>query len=262
MTQPAIEARDVLAGGRPEAVASALLSVPHAFLTRRGGVSGGHYASLNCGRGSDDDPAAVEANRALAARVVGVEPSALVTAHQVHSVRAATVREAGPAEEADALVTDRPGLALAVLTADCAPVLMADAEAGVVGAAHAGWRGALGGVIEATVEAMAALGADPTRISAAVGPCIGLAAYEVGPEFEARFLDHDPASGRFFDDGGEGARFDLPAYVLHRLDAVGVGRAECTGQCTLSDPERFFSYRRSRRAGEPDYGRLISLVRL
>ncbi len=256
----------------PEAIASPLLRVRHAFLTRRGGVSRGLYASLNCGRGSGDEPAAVEANRALAAGAVGVGPDALASVHQIHSARVVTVREPGPPEEADALVTDRPGLALGVLTADCAPVLLCDEVAGVAGAAHAGWRGALGGVVEAAVEAMAALGADPARIAAAIGPCIGPAAYEVGPEFEARFLDRDPASGRFF---GRGAvpdarpepragrpRFDLPGYVLHRLTIAGVGRAEWTGHCTHDDPARFFSHRRSRRAGEPDYGRLISLVRL
>ena len=262
------DARNARAGGEeagrtaPEAVTSPLLGVPHAFLTRRGGASRGFYASLNCGRGSNDDPAAVEANRAAAARALGVGPGALATCHQVHSARAVTVREPGPPEEADALVTDRPGLVLGVLTADCAPVLLGDAEAGVVGAAHAGWRGALGGVIEAAVEAMAALGARPERIAAAVGPCIGPGAYEVGPEFEARFLDRDPGSARFFDHGGERARFDLPGYVLHRLAAAGVGRAEWTGHCTHDDAARFFSHRRSRRAGEPDYGRLISLVRL
>ena len=246
----------------PQALASPLLPARHAFFTRRGGVSRGLYASLNCGRGSGDDPAAVEANRAAAARALGVEPDALATVRQIHSARAVTVRGPGAPEEADALVTDRPGLALGVLTADCAPVLLCDAEAGVAGAAHAGWRGALGGVIEATVEAMAALGARPGRIAAAVGPCIGPAAYEVGPEFEARFLDRDPASGRFFDRGAERPRFDLPGYVLHRLRAAGVGRAGWTGHCTHDDAARFFSHRRGRRTGEPDYGRLISLVRL
>ena len=263
---------DRASGGEPEgsasgdaareAIASPLLAMPHAFLTRRGGVSTGLYASLNCGRGSGDDPAAVEANRAAAARALGVAPGALVTVHQVHSARAVRVREAGAPKEADALVTDRPGLALGVLTADCAPVLLGCAEAGVVGAAHAGWRGALDGVLEAAVEAMVALGAEPARIAAAIGPCIGPAAYEVGPEFEARFLERDPAAARFFDRGAERARFDLPAYVLHRLEAAGVGRAGWTGHCTHDDPARFFSYRRSRRAGEPDYGRLISVVRL
>ena len=246
----------------PEAVASPLLTVPHAFLTRRGGVSTGLYASLNCGRGSDDDPGAVARNRAFAAGAVGAEPGALVTVHQVHSARAVTARAPGPAEEADALVTDRPGLALGVLTADCAPVLLVDIEAGVVGAAHAGWRGALAGVVEATVEAMATLGAEPSRTTAAVGPCIGPAAYEIGDEFEARFLAADPAHARFFERAEGRARFDLPAYVLGRLAAAGVGRAEWTGHCTYTDEGRFFSHRRSVHRGEPDYGRLISVVRL
>ena len=159
-------------------------------------------------------------------------------------------------------MTDQPGLALGVLSADCAPILMADAEAGVIGAAHAGWRGALGGVVEAAVEAMTALGARPGRIAAAVGPCIGPDAYEVGPEFEARFLEEDAASGRFFDHAGPRPRFDLPGYALHRLRLAGVERAEWTRHCTRSDPGRFFSHRRSVQRGEPDYGRLISLVRL
>ena len=255
-------AEDLARAEGPEAITSAALPVPHAFLTRRGGVSRGLYASLNCGRGSGDDPEAVAANRALAAGVLGVAPEALATVHQVHSARAVVLREAGPPEEADALVTDRPGLALGILTADCAPVLLADVEAGVVGAAHAGWRGALGGVIEAAVEAMASLGARPGRIAAAVGPSIGPAAYEVGPELEARFVARDPDAARFFHAPAGRAHLDLPAYALHRLRRAGVGRAEWTGHCTHDDPERFFSYRRSRRAGEPDYGRLISVVRL
>ena len=187
---------------------------------------------------------------------------ALVTAHQVHSARAVVVRQPGPQGEADALVTDRPGLALGVLSADCAPILLADAEAGVIGAAHAGWRGALGGVVEAAVEAMATLGARPERIRAAVGPCIGPDAYEVGPEFEARFLAEDPANGRFFKRRGPRPRFDLPGYVLDRLRAAGVGEARWTGQCTYADAGRFFSHRRSVHRDEADYGRLLSLIRL
>ena len=216
----------------PEAVLAPWLPVRHAFLTRRGGVSRGLHASLNCGRGSEDDPAAVERNRALAAGAVGVPPDALVTLRQVHSARALVVREAGAPARADAAVTDRAGLALGVLSADCAPVLLADPEAGVIGAAHAGWRGALGGILDAAVEAMATLGAEPGRIAAAVGPCIGPDAYEVGAEFEERFLAEDPASGRFFRSGGPRPRFDLPGYVRHRLAAAGVGRAEWTGHCT------------------------------
>lgn len=248
--------------GGPETVASPLLPVPHAFFTRRGGVSAGLYASLNMGRGSGDDPEAVARNRALAAAALDVPPEALMTVHQTHSARAVVVREPGPPEKADAVVTDRPGLAVAVLTADCAPVLLADTAAGVVGAAHAGWRGALGGVIEAAVEAMAGLGAEPGRIWAAVGPCIGPEAYEVGPEFEARFLAEDAEAAGFFDAHSARPRFDLPGYALRRLARAGVRRAAWTGHCTHSDPARFFSYRRSVQRGEPDYGRLLSAVRL
>lgn len=246
----------------PEAIRSPLLPAPHAFFTRRGGASTGLYASLNMGRGSGDDPEAVARNRALAAAALGVPPEGLATVHQIHSARAVVVREPGPPEEADAVVTDRPGLAVAVLSADCAPVLLADAEARVVGAAHAGWRGALGGVIEAAVEAMAALGAEPGRIAAAVGPCIGPEAYEVGPEFEARFLAQDAEAARFFDGRGARPRFDLPGYALHRLARAGVRQAAWTGHCTHGDPARFFSYRRSVQRGEADYGRLLSAVRL
>ena len=244
------------------AVTAPSLDVPHGFLTRLGGVSNGLYRSLNCGRGSGDDPGAVERNRAIAAGVLGAGPDALVTAHQVHSARVVRVEEPGAQGEADGLVTDRPGVVLGVLTADCAPVLLSDAEARVVGAAHAGWRGAWEGIVEATVEAMVGLGARPDRIRAAVGPCIGPRSYEVGPEFEARLLDRDPGDARFFAQGGERARFDLPGYVLHRLRGAGLGSAEWTGQCTFAEPKRFFSYRRSVHRGEADYGRMIALVRL
>lgn len=246
----------------PEGIVSPLLAAPHAFLTRRGGVSTGLYASLNVGRGSRDDPEAVARNRALAAAALGVPAEALVTPHQVHSARAVVRRGAEPPEEADAVVTDRPGLAVGVLSADCAPLLLEDVEAGVVGAVHAGWRGALGGVIEAAVEAMATLGAAPARIAAAVGPCIGPAAYEVGPEFEARFLAQDPESAPLFEHGGARPRFDLPGYALQRLARAGVREATWTGHCTHSDPARFFSHRRSVQRGEPDYGRLLSAIRL
>jgi polyphenol oxidase len=244
-------------------IADALSGVTHGFFTREGGVSAGVYASLNGGPGSGDDAAAVAENRARVARCLGA--GHLVSLHQVHSADA--VRVAGPWEgdrpRADAMATDRPGLALAVLTADCAPVLLADPRAGVVGAAHAGWKGALGGVLEAAVEAMEGLGAERDRIVAAIGPAISQRAYEVGPEFVERFLDDDRENGRYFAGGpGDRAMFDLPGYCLARLGAAGVGMAAWTAHCTYSDPDRFYSYRRACHAGEPDYGRLVSAIAL
>ena len=234
------------------------LGVPHGFLTRRGGVSTGLYASLNCGRGSHDDPDAVARNRALAAAVVEGRP--IATLHQVHSARAVAVADAAAPVTADGLATAEPGLALGVLTADCAPVLLADPGAGVVGAAHAGWRGALGGVVEATVGEMERLGARPERIAAAIGPTIGPAAYEVGPEFVERMLAEDPTSAPCFDHEGVRSRFDLPGYVLSRLARAGVRGARWTEHCTYSEPSRFFSYRRSVHRSEPDYGRMIAVI--
>jgi len=234
----------------------------HGFFTRAGGVSGGIYASLNGGQGSDDSAAAVAENRDRIAAHLGAD--ALISLHQVHSVRAVAVTGpwAGERPQADAMATDRPGLALGVLTADCAPVLFADKAAGVIGAAHAGWRGALGGVLEATVEAMQALGAEPSRIRAAIGPTITQRAYEVGPEFVERFLDDDPENARFFAAGrGDRALFDLPGYARARLAAIGV-EAAWTGHCTYSDPERFFSHRRGVHEGAPDYGRLVAAIML
>jgi YfiH family protein len=237
---------------------------PHGFFTRAGGVSTGIYEGLNCGRGSRDDPAAVDENRARVAGALGVAPERLLTAHQVHSARAVVAEGPweGPPPEADAVVTRTPGLAVAALAADCAPVLLADAGAGVVGAAHAGWRGALDGVVEAAVEAMIALGARRERIAAAVGPCISQAAYEVGPEFVERFLDEDHGFARWFAGGrGDRAMFDLPGFVLGRLRAAGVEGCAWTGQCTHGAPTRFFSYRRSVQAGAGDYGRNMSAIR-
>jgi YfiH family protein len=243
-----------------------LAPVRHGFFTRRGGASSGVFAGLNCGPGSSDIAEVVALNRARAAGALGLAPDRLVTLHQVHSARVVTVTAAplpAPRPEADALVTATPGLALAVLTADCQPVLFADAAAGVIGAAHAGWRGALDGVLEATLGAMEALGAQRGRVVAAIGPTISQRAYEVGPEFMDRFLDDDPANARFFANGeGDRLLFDLPGYGLHRLRAAGVAEAEWTRHCTYSDAGRFFSYRRATHRGEADYGRLLSAIRL
>ncbi len=256
-------------------MADVLGGVAHGFFTREGGVSAGVYASLNGGWGSGDDAAAVAENRARIAGRLGA--AHLVSLHQVHSADAVAVTGpwggpgvgsgcgSGEADRprADAMATDRPGLALAVLTADCAPVLLADARAGVVGAAHAGWKGALGGVLEAVVEAMEALGAERDRIVAAIGPTISQRAYEVGPEFVERFLEEDRENGRYFAGGpGDRAVFDLPGYCLGRLGAAGVGVAAWTGHCTYSDPRRFFSYRRACHRGETDYGRLVAAIAL
>jgi hypothetical protein len=245
--------------------AQALEEVRHGFFTRKGGASSGVFAGLNCGQGSSDQCDMVAFNRARVADAMGVTPPELVTVHQVHSADVATVT--APHEDApprvDAMVTRTPGLALAILTADCQPVLFADPGAGVIGAAHAGWKGALDGVLEATVEAMEALGAERGRITAVIGPTISQRAYEVGPEFLDTFLAADPENARFFGGGnGDRAMFDLPAYGLFRLRRAGIGHAEWTRHCTYSDPERFFSYRRATHRREADYGRLISVIRL
>ena len=244
--------------------ADSLTPLPHGFFTRKGGASSGVFAGLNCGPGSSDQSEIVKINRARVADAMGVAPDHLVTVHQVHSADVVTVN--GPLEarpRADAMVTATPGVALAVLTADCQPVLFADAEAGVIGAAHAGWRGALDGVLEATVDAMETLGAARGNIRAVIGPSISQAAYEVGPELLDDFVADDPGNSRFFANGeGDRYLFDLPAFGLHRLRAAGVGAAEWTRHCTYSDPARFFSYRRATHAGEADYGRLISVIRL
>ena len=241
-----------------------LAPLRHGFFTRKGGASSGVFAGLNCGPGSSDQTQVVAINRARVAGAMGVPPEALVTVHQVHSADVAVVD--GPLAappKADALVTDRPGLALAVLTADCQPVLMADPAAGVVAAVHAGWRGAQAGVLEATVDRMVELGARPERITAVIGPTISQAAYEVGPEFFDSFVAEHAGNARFFAQGdGDRMLFDLPGYGLERLRNAGVGRAEWTRHCTYSDPALFFSYRRARREGAADYGRLISAIRL
>lgn len=243
----------------------ALAPFAHGFFTRRGGASSGVYAGLNCGFGSDDLRDAVAMNRTRVAGALEIPVAALVTVNQTHSADVVEVSGplAEPLPDADAMVSATPGVALAILTADCEPVLFADAAAGVIGAAHAGWKGALDGVLEATVEAMEALGAKRENISAVIGPTISQTAYEVGPEFRERFLAVDPAFDRFFAPGaGDRAQFDLPAFGLSRLEAAGVGRAEWTGDCTYSDPARFYSYRRSVHTKEADYGRLLSAIRL
>ena len=246
--------------------AAGLGDVPHGFLGRRGGVSTGATASLDLGRrGSETIGPDLAENRRRA--VAAVLPSAaLCTPYQVHGIAVATVGDEWDEDArppADALVTDRPGVLLGILTADCAPVLFADRHAGVVGAAHAGWKGALGGVTDATLGAMEALGADRARIVAAVGPCIARASYEVDDGFLARFAAADPANDRFLAPARAGHhRFDLEAYVTHRLAAAGVGRVEALGLDTYADPARFYSYRRATHRGEPDYGRQIALIGL
>lgn len=247
-----------------EKITSDALPVHHGFFTRKGGASSGIFAGLNCGPGSSDQAEVVAINRARVAEAMGVAPDHLITLDQVHS--AEVVHVTAPFAErprADAMVTATPGIALGVLTADCQPVLFADAGAGVIGAAHAGWRGTRDGVLEAAVEGMVALGARRDRIAAVIGPTISQPAYEVGPEFFETFTDDDRGTARFFIAGQNGRYlFDLPAFGLSRLRAAGVGLAEWTRHCTYRDSERFFSYRRTTHAGEADYGRLISTIRL
>jgi hypothetical protein len=242
-------------------------AIRHAYFTREGGVSEGMFASLNCGFGSADDPDNVARNRAIAMDRLGLAENRLVTCHQVHSAVVLTVetpwrRQDSP--RADGMATARPGIALGVLAADCAPVLFADPEAWVIGAAHGGWRGALTGVMEATVAAMAGLGANPSRIRAGIGPCIAQQSYEVGPEFPGRFVAIDDSSAGFFVPAARDGhfRFDLPGYIAHRLARLGLGAVECAPHDTVADPERFFSYRRAYLTGEPDYGRALAAIAL
>jgi hypothetical protein len=241
-----------------------LAPLQHGFFTRQGGASSGVFAGLNCGYGSSDQHEAVTINRARVARALGLDDTALVGVHQIHSADVVTVSDAGADRpKADALVSDRADLALTVLTADCMPVLFADRAAGVIGAAHAGWKGALDGVLEATLDAMAALGADRASTTAVIGPCISQRNYEVGPDFLDDFLADDPGNARFFGNGeGDRYLFDLPGFGLHRLRQAGIGEAEWTRHCTYADPERFYSYRRSTHAKEADYGRLIAAIRM
>jgi polyphenol oxidase len=238
--------------------------IRHGFFTREGGVSEGIYASLNCGLGSADGREQVAENRARVALRLGGDPARLISAHQVHSARAliADAPWPGAAPQADAIVTHTPGLAIGVLTADCAPVLFADHEARVVGVAHAGWRGALSGVIEAALDAMESIGARRDRIHAAVGPCISQAAYEVGREFRDGFLQTGAANAAFFKSGADEYhfQFDLPGYCLKRLQEAGIARCESLGLCTYESESLFFSYRRSSHRSEGDYGRQISAM--
>lgn len=242
-----------------------LRDVGHGFFTRKGGASSGLFAGLNCGRRSTDQSEMVVLNRARVATAMRISPDALATVKQVHSADVVTLTDAHDIAavadtRADGIVTARRGIALAVLTADCQPILLADPQAGVIGACHAGWRGALDGIIGATVDAMRALGA--TRIRAVIGPTISQRAYEVGPDFMDRFLADDPGHQRFFSGGPNGRpMFDLPSFGLTRLRDAGAD-AEWTGHCTFSDPDRFFSYRRATLEGQVDYGRLISAIAL
>ncbi len=240
--------------------------VRHGFFTRRGGVSTGLYEGLNTGLGSSDDPAHVTENRRRIAAHLGGGPDDLAACYQVHSAitRVAEGPWAGDRPEGDAVVTAATGVIPGVLTADCAPVLLADGEARVVGAVHAGWKGALGGVVHSAVAGMEALGARPGRIVAVVGPCIAQASYEVGADFLERFAHHDPGSERFFAAGAAADRrmFDLPGFVLWRLEQAGVGEAAWTGHDTCADEAAFYSNRRAFQRGEPDFGRLMSAIAL
>jgi YfiH family protein len=249
----------------PFTTAPTLEGMPHGFFGRKGGVSTGDLASLNCGLGSDDDPALIAENRRRAADVV-LPGAALAGLYQVHGARCVIVdadSDLNARPEADALVTRTPGLLLGIVTADCVPVLFADAQAGVVGAAHAGWKGAIAGVTDSALDAMESLGARRTRIAAAIGPCIGRASYEVDDAFVRRFADDDPENERFFAAGRPGhALFDIAAYVAARLAAAGVGRIAIGGEDTYALAEDYFSYRRACHKGENSYGRQLSAIGL
>jgi len=251
------------------AAIASVTGIRHAFFSRLGGVSQGLYASLNCGYGSGDDGGRVADNRHRALDRLGRSGDDLVTLHQVHSADALVVEAAGTwaadaAPRADGMATNVPGVALGVLTADCAPVLFADGDAGVIGAAHAGWKGALAGIIESTVEAMTGLGAEASNISAAIGPCIQQESYEVGPEFHSGFVDEESGSARFFVASAREGRFmfDLAGYVEHQLRSLGLERVDVVDVDTYTDEDRFFSYRRATHRGEPDYGRGLSAILL
>lgn len=240
-------------------------SIAHAFFGSQGGVSTGLYASLNAGAGSDDDPDAVAANRARIAAAIGADtPAHLLSCHQYHSADTIHVKAPFTARpKADAMVTATPGLALAILTADCVPILFADEEAGIIGAAHSGWKGALGGISEATIDAMKTLGADPARITAAIGPCIGQASYEVGPEFRDTFLAAADGSARFFAPGkGDRLQFDIQGFVHARLVRAGLSRIDVIPHDTCAMADTYFSNRRRNHQKLPDYGRNASVIML
>ncbi len=242
-------------------------AVRHGFFTRDGGVSSGLYASLNCGHGSNDDPEAVRENRARAVAAFGFSVDDLCTAYQVHGDRAVAVEKAwshAAAPQADALVSNTPGVVLGILTADCTPVLLADSDNRVIGALHAGWRGALGGILEAGVAGMCRLGARATTIHAVIGPTIGPKSYEVGAEFPAPFLAQDPGAQAFFRPAARDGHylFDLPGYVARRLGALGLGEIAQLRRDTYAEDAQFFSYRRNSQRGESDYGRLLAAIAL
>jgi hypothetical protein len=241
--------------------------VRHGFFTRQGGVSEGVYASLNCGFGSNDNPAHVAENRAIALRALGFSSDALVTAYQIHSADVVVADDSWPparAPKADGIVTSRPGIALGVLTADCAPVLLADAEAGVIGAAHAGWRGAVGGILEATARAMEKLGAGLSSTVAVVGPCIQQRSYEVGADLRDAVLAAEDDGRDLFQAGARAGKFqfDLPGFIVRRLRRLALGAVACVDADTSADEKRFLSYRRAVRRGESDYGRELSAIAL
>jgi polyphenol oxidase len=242
-------------------------SIAHAFFGRQGGVSGGIYASLNCGYGSGDDSALVCENRTRVATWLGTQEKQLITLYQIHSADALHVTEPWrrtTPPKGDAMATTLRGVALGVLAADCAPILLADAKAGVIGCAHSGWKGAIGGVAESVVGLMERLGASRSRIQAAVGPCIGQASYEVGPEFEARFAEADASNRVYFVRSQRAGhwRFDLQGYVTARLKAAGIGTVEALNVCTYEHNDAYFSYRRTTHRGETDYGRNVSAIML
>ncbi len=251
----------------PHLVAATLghREIAHGFFGRQGGVSEGPFDSLNCALTTGDRPEDIAENRRRAAATLGIDPSNLVSTYQIHSADVVEVDAPWPLDarpKADAIVTRRPGIMLGILTADCAPVLFADAEAGVIGAAHAGWRGAKLGIADATVAAMRKLGADPARIEAVIGPCIAQASYEVGPEFPGPFLAEDPGNARFFRPGAREDRhmFDLGGYVAHRLARLGLRSVERLERDTCAEADRFFSYRRTCLAGEKKFGCELSAI--
>ena len=241
--------------------------IRHAFFTREGGVSGGFFESLNCGFGSGDAAEMVARNRAIAMERLGFSPDRLVTCHQIHSTTVVTVEKPWPrdaAPRADGLVTGSSGIVLGILAADCAPVLFEDAVARVIGAAHGGWRGALGGIVEATLDRMEALGAERARIRAGIGPCIAQTSYEVGPDFPQPFLAHDPASAAYFAPALRTGHlmFDLPGFIERRLARAGIAAIERAAHDTVAEDTHFFSYRRACLRGEPVYGRGLSAIAL